>query len=235
MRKPLAVASLYVVVFVAGCGSSGGGKADAAAAPIDAPVAMADSPYYLPNGTTLTPFLSPDAQHMFTMAGQATEPNKDYFAVIETDVGRIVIDLYEDKTPITVNSFVWLALHHFFDGQAFHRVVDAFVAQGGDPNSISGPPSTWGTGGPGYMFGLEIDATLSYDKAGVVGMAREMAPDTNGSQFFITLSPATFLDGQYTIFGGLTEGLDVLPNIVRGEPPATPTRMTSVYIVEKAK
>jgi cyclophilin family peptidyl-prolyl cis-trans isomerase len=153
--------------------------------------------------------------------------------VIETDVGTMVLDLFEDDTPITVNSFVWLALHHYFDNIAFHRVIEGFVAQGGDPNTIDLDPSTWGVGGPGYSFGLEIVATLHYDAAGVVGMARSSDPNSNGSQFFITLAPQPSLDGNYTIFARLSEGDPVLALIARGEPPVTPTRMTRVYIVER--
>ncbi len=191
--------------------------------------------YYLPAGYTLTPFLAPDAQHSFPSADQVLDGAKDYRAVLETDAGRIVLDLLETSAPITANSFVFLSLHHFFDGIAFHRVIDQFVAQGGDPNTIDGDPSTWGTGGPGYTFGLEIDAALHYDAAGVVGMARTQDPNSNGSQFFITLAATPNLDGQYTIFAKVVEGADVLPKIVRGMPPATPTRMTRVYIVEKPR
>jgi peptidylprolyl isomerase len=189
--------------------------------------------YQVPAGYSLTPFLSDDAVHSFPSPGPATQAGKDYLAVVETDVGTMVIDLTEADTPITVNSFVWLALHHFFDGIAFHRVVNGFVAQGGDPNTLMDDRSTWGTGDPGYAFGLEIVPSLTYDGAGVVGMARSSDPNSNGSQFFITLAAAHNLDGMYTIFGKLTQGLDVLPNIARGEPPATPTRMQRVYIVEK--
>jgi peptidylprolyl isomerase len=189
--------------------------------------------YQVPAGYTLTPFLSADAQHSFAAADNVLVSGKDYQAVLETDVGTLVIDLSEVETPITVNSFVFLALHHFFDGIAFHRVISNFVAQGGDPNSISGASSSWGTGDPGYSFGLEIVPAFTYDKAGVVGMARSTDPNSNGSQFFITLAAAHNLDSMYTIFGHVTQGLDVLPKIVRGEPPMTPTRMQRVYIVEK--
>jgi peptidylprolyl isomerase len=129
---------------------------------------------------------------------------------------------------------VWLALHHYFDGIAFHRVLDNFMAQTGDPNTLSPDTSQWGFGGPGYMFGLEIVPGLTYDAAGVVGMARTNDPNTNGSQFFITFNATPSLTGQYTIFAKLTEGFNVLQIIVRGEPPAVPTRMQRVYIVEKA-
>jgi cyclophilin family peptidyl-prolyl cis-trans isomerase len=191
------------------------------------------APYQIPAGYTLTPFLSDAPVRSFTAAGTATQPGIDYQAVMETDAGIITIDLDETDTPITVNSFVWLALHHFFDGLAFHRVIDGFVAQGGDPNTAGDDRSTWGTGDPGYSFGLEIVASLTYDGPGVLGMARSTDPNSNGSQFFITLAAAHSLDGMYTIFGKVGGGLDVLPNIARGEPPATPTRMQRVYIVQK--
>ena len=145
------------------------------------------------------------------------------------------MDFYDQQTPITTNSFVFLALNHYFDGIAFHRVVPGFVVQGGDPNSISMPPSTWGSGGPGYTFGLEIVSSLMYSGAGVVGMARTTDPNSNGSQFFITLAAAHSLDGMYTIFANVVEGLDVLPMVATGSPPAVPTRMQCVYIVEQTR
>src|SRR5437762_48170 len=85
--------------------------------------------HYLPSGYTLTPFLSKERQLTFAAAGAALAPNKDYQAVIESDAGTMVLDLFEAQTPQTANSFVWLALHHYFDGQAFHRVIENFVAQ----------------------------------------------------------------------------------------------------------
>ncbi len=190
---------------------------------------------YLPAGYTLKPFLTQSATtHTFSMAQQVTDPNKDYAAVLITDVGRIVLALTNQMTPITVNSFVFLTLNHFYDGIAFHRVRDGFVAQGGDPNTLMPDDANnmWGTGGPGYYFGLEIDNTLSFDGAGVLGMANS-GPSQNGSQFFITFVAYPSLDGNYTIFGKVSEGLDVLPKIARGEPPTTPTRMQQVYIVER--
>jgi peptidylprolyl isomerase len=189
--------------------------------------------YYLPAGYQLVPFLSSTPQYSFSGPDMVLHAGSDYAAVIETDAGRMVLDLLEVQTPITVNSFVFLALNHYFDGIAFHRVIDGFMAQTGDPNTLSNDTSSWGTGGPGYGFGLEIVAGLKYDGAGVVGMARTSDPNSNGSQFFITFAAAPTLDGQYTIFAHVTEGLAVLPNIARGQPPATPTRMTRVYIIAK--
>jgi peptidylprolyl isomerase len=199
----------------------------AATATSSAPVA--------PAGWKVVPFLSQTPVRSFKEAEYVLKDKTNYAAVVETDVGRMVLDLYEDDTPTTVNSFVWLALHHYYDGIAFHRVVEGFVVQGGDPNTISGDPGTWGQGGAGYEFGLEIRKKYKYDAKGVLGMARTQDPNSNGSQFYITLAPTPNLDGQYTIFGRVIEGLDVLDKIQRGEPPANPTRMTRVFIVEKAK
>jgi peptidylprolyl isomerase len=203
--------------------------------PLDLSTADAPPPYDLPAGTTLTPFLSDTPERSFSAAGMATQPGRDYFAVIETDAGRLVLDLLETDTPITVNSFIWLTLHHFYDGIAFHRVIDGFVAQAGDPNTLDADTSVWGLGGPGYKFGVEIVPTLTYDAAGAVGMARATDPNTNGSQFYITLAAAHNLDGQYTLFARVIEGAPVLALLARGEPPDSPTRMRRVYIVEKPR
>ena len=219
--------SLSVFVFAAAaCGGS-------------SPAASSDMAH-LPNGVTCIPsgytavaYLSTAPVRSFTQADPTLVPGKDYVAAIDTDAGCIAIDLYEVQTPKTSNSFVFLALHHFFEGLAFHRVLDGFVAQTGDPNSASGPPSSWGSGSPGYMFGLEVTPDLNYDTAGVLGMARSSDPNTNGSQFFITLDAAGSLDQKYTIFGRVLTGLDVLPKIVRGEPPDAPTRITQVTIATK--
>ena len=160
-------------------------------------------------------------------------PGYDYRATITTGVGAMTLDLFEDATPVTVNSFVWLARNHFFDGVAFHRVIEGFVAQGGDPNTVDGARTTWGRGGPGYTFGLEVVDELRFDAPGVIGMARSTSPNSNGSQFYLTLAATPNLDGQYTVFGRVLGPADlaVLDQIVRGEPPATPTRITSVTIL----
>ncbi len=191
----------------------------------------ADAGLYLPAGYTLVPFLSDTATtHTFGQADQVIDASKDYVGVLDTDAGRIVMQLLSKDAPISCNSFVFLTLHHFYDGIAFHRVIDNFMAQTGDPNTISGAPATWGTGGPGYYFGLEVTPSLNFDGPGVVGMARTSDPNTNGSQFFITFVAYPSLDQQYTVWAKVTEGLDVLPNIVRGQPPPTPTRIVDAYI-----
>lgn len=226
------IASSVVLALVVGCGGGSSTPVDAAS-PVDAPAT--DAPRAdtgMASGWTDTPYLSTTPMRSFSAAGTGVTPGTDYGARIVTDVGTIVVDLTDSETPITVNSFVFLARNHFFDGIAFHRVIEGFMAQGGDPNTVSGSPATWGTGGPGYEFVNEIDPSLSFDGAGVLGMANA-GPDTNGSQFFITFSAQTGLDGDYTIFGRVIEGQSVLAAIARGEPPATPTRITTVQIIER--
>lgn len=149
-------------------------------------------------------------QRQFTFCPPMTiDTKKTYIATLHTSKGDIVIQLYADKAPMTVNSFVFLAKQGWFNGVIFHRVIQNFVAQAGDPSGT-------GYGGPGYAFSNEI-SDLKFDKAGVVGMANAGA-DSNGSQFFITYAPAANLDGQYTIFGQVTAGLDVLQNLTPRDP-----------------
>ncbi len=158
-----------------------------------------------------------------------TDVNKKYFATVKmAKGGEFVIELYPDKAPITVNSFVFLAREGFFNGVTFHRVLDGFMAQGGDPDGTGG-------GGPGYQF-VNENSDLTFDKAGVVAMANA-GPDTNGSQFFITFGPTPQLNGGYTIFGQVTEGMDVVNAITRRDPEANPNftgdAMESVTITEQ--
>jgi cyclophilin family peptidyl-prolyl cis-trans isomerase len=125
-----------------------------------------------------------------------------------------VIQLYPDKAPITVNSFVFLARQGYFNGTTFHRVLENFMAQGGDPTGTGG-------GSPGYKF-VNEDSDLKFDKAGVVAMANA-GRDTNGSQFFITFVPVPTLNGRFTIFGQVTSGMDVVNGITRRDPSQNPT------------
>lgn len=157
------------------------------------------------------------------------DSSKQYFATVKlAKGGQFVIQLFPDKAPITVNSFVFLARQGFFNGVTFHRVLEGFMAQGGDPTGT-------GSGGPGYEF-VNEDSDLKFDKAGVVAMANA-GRDTNGSQFFITFAPADFLNGGYTIFGQVVEGMDVVNGITRRDPDQAPTftgdAIESVTITEK--
>jgi cyclophilin family peptidyl-prolyl cis-trans isomerase len=157
------------------------------------------------------------------------DKTKQYFAAVKmAKGGEFVIQLYPDKAPITVNSFVFLACKGFFNNVTFHRVLDGFMAQGGDPTGT-------GTGGPGYEF-VNEDSDLTFDKAGVVAMANA-GRDTNGSQFFITFGPTAQLNGGYTIFGQVISGMDVVNAITRRDPQTNPSftgdAMESVTITEK--
>jgi cyclophilin family peptidyl-prolyl cis-trans isomerase len=155
--------------------------------------------------------------------------NKQYFAtVVMAKGGQFIIQLYPDKAPVTVNSFVFLANKGFFNGSTFHRVIDGFMAQGGDPTGT-------GMGGPGYKFNNEANDLL-FDKAGVVAMANS-GPNTNGSQFFITFGPVGLAESDYTIFGQVISGMDMVNSLTRRDPTQNPTfsgdAITSVTISEK--
>ncbi len=151
----------------------------------------------------------------FTFA-QANLPDGLY-AKIYTDKGPITLRLDYDKAPLTVTNFVGLAEgsldankgKRFYDGLTFHRVVADFVIQGGAPKGD-------GSGGPGYQFPNEISPDLKHDAAGILAMANA-GPDTNGSQFYITLAPTPFLDGNYSVFGRVVDGLDVVKKIAKGD------------------
>ena len=137
------------------------------------------------------------------------DTTKQYTATIETEKGDIVIQLFPDKAPLTVNSFVFLVRQGWYNGVTFHRVIPGFAAQAGDPSGT-------GRGNPGYLFQNE-SSDLLFSKPGVVGMANS-GPDTNGSQFFITFAPAAHLNGNFTIFGQVISGLDVAEQLTPRDP-----------------
>lgn len=162
--------------------------------------------------------------------GMDIDQSKQYTATVKTTKGDVVIQLFPDKAPMAVNSFVFLARHGWFNGNIFHRVISGFVAQTGDPSGS-------GFGGPGYYFQNETPAELKFDKAGVVGMANA-GPTTNGSQFFITMQAVPDLDGNYPIFGQVIEGQDVVDkleqrDLSQGIAPETPDSIISITIEEK--
>ena len=150
------------------------------------------------------------AKQWTTPPAMQIDPKKQYKARMETDKGTMVIELFANKTPITVNNFVFLSREGYYDGVIFHRVIDTFMVQGGDPTGT-------GRGGPGYKFGDEFDASLKHDKQGILSMANA-GPGTNGSQFFITHGPTPHLNGKHTVFGQIVEGLDVLMSIPARDP-----------------
>jgi cyclophilin family peptidyl-prolyl cis-trans isomerase len=137
------------------------------------------------------------------------DPTKQYIATLHTEKGDIVIELAADKAPLAVNSFIFLAHNGWFDNVTFHRVIPGFVAQAGDPSGT-------GFGTPGYAYKNEI-TDLKFDAPGVVGMANAGA-DSNGSQFFITYAAASNLDGKFTVFGHVIQGMDVATNLTPRDP-----------------
>jgi cyclophilin family peptidyl-prolyl cis-trans isomerase len=151
---------------------------------------------------------------------------KSYRAMLETSCGTIELELFADRTPVTVNSFVFLARERFYDGLIFHRVILGFMNQSGDPKGN-------GTGGPGYQFKDEIVKELKFNRPGLLAMANS-GPDTNGSQFFITVAPATHLDGKHTIFGRVVEGMDVVQEI-NALAPEGAQRPTETVFIERVR
>ena len=137
-------------------------------------------------------------------------------AIIKTSAGEMTLEFWPDVAPKTVENFKTLAGKGFYDGTAFHRIMKGFMIQGGDPlTKDPGAEGEWGTGGPGYKIKAEFNARSH--QRGVISMARSQNPDSAGSQFFICLGDASFLDRQYTAFGQLTAGDDVLARL--GDTP----------------
>lgn len=165
----------------------------------------------------LTQFaFSPD-----TALAQTT--SKDLTATIKTSMGDIEVKLFPDKAPQTVSNFVTLARSKFYDGLIFHRVIPGFMIQTGDPQGN-------GTGGPGYSFADEFGPGLKFDKAGLLAMANS-GPNTNGSQFFITVAPTPHLDGKHSIFGEVIKGQEIANNISTAKANGANKPDTDIKIV----
>lgn len=172
------------------------------------------------------------ATRTYTQAEQVIEPGVDYRAVLCTEVGPIYVDLLEDYAPVTVNNFVFLAQNGFYNNTTFHRVIEDFMAQGGDPDAT-------GAGGPGYQFKDEFVGFLHFDHPGILAMANANRPDqgivgTNGSQFFITTVPTPHLDYRHTIFGEVLEGQENVTSIELRDPQTATepgTKLNTVVII----
>ncbi|AIF51059.1 peptidylprolyl isomerase [Pelosinus sp. UFO1] len=134
-----------------------------------------------------------------------TTTKKNSIAKFETSKGNFTVELFEDKAPVTTKNFIDLVNKKFYDGLIFHRVIDGFMIQGGDPKGT-------GTGGPGYTIKDEFHPDLKHNSAGILSMANA-GPNTGGSQFFITLAPTPWLDNKHAVFGKVITGLDVVQGI----------------------
>jgi cyclophilin family peptidyl-prolyl cis-trans isomerase len=163
-----------------------------------------------PDGFRVVPYLSETRVLDFAQGQWILKPNIDYAAIIETTKGNMTLDLFEVQAPNTVNNFVFLSLNQYYDGVSFFRVIEDFMAQTGDPTGT-------GLGTPGYQFADEINPDFSHSTKGVVSMANA-GPNTNGAQFFITLEATPWLDGQYSIFGAVINGVDILDALQRSNP-----------------
>jgi len=152
------------------------------------------------------------------------DPEKSYQAVMHTDKGTITIALEASRTPKTVNNFVFLSKEGFYDGVIFHRVITDFMAQSGDPTGT-------GMGGPGYQFEDEFHPALRHDGPGILSMANA-GPGTNGSQFFITHTATPWLDGKHSVFGKVTDGMDVLLSIEARDPNQRNAPAVSIQRIE---
>ena len=213
------------VLALAGCGSTSTGTSETSSATSEA-AAADSSPVECPpadgSAQQRTSFPSPPPM--------CIDPAKTYTATMETDAGSMTITLDPQKAPKTVNNFVVLSRYHYYDGLTFHRVIQGFMAQGGDPQGT-------GAGGPGYEFEDELPKAGEY-QVGSVAMANA-GPDTNGSQFFIISGEAGVqLPPNYSLFGQLSEGTETLQKIeadgnAADGPPATVHKITKVTITEK--
>ena len=169
-------------------------------------------------------------------AGEEEKPMSYYenkIAELHTSSGEIDIRFFPDKAPGHVKNFIDLAEKGFYNGTKFHRVIPKFMIQGGDPNTISGDPSTWGTGGSGKNIPAEFNDV--HHARGIVSMARSNDPNSASSQFFICVADSGFLDKQYTVFGEVTKGMDVADKIVNAptgpqDRPKEPTTIEKVVI-----
>jgi len=169
-----------------------------------------------------------DNKQWSTPPAMEIDPKKSYQAVMTTDKGKIVIELFASKVPKTVNNFVFLCRQGFYNSTIFHRVINDFMVQGGDPTGT-------GMGGPGYKFEDEFDSSLIHNKPGMLSMANA-GPNTNGSQFFITHVPTPWLNGKHAVFGQVKEGMDVVMSIPERNPQAPEypgVKIQSVEVIEK--
>lgn len=193
------ISVVMMLVAAAGLAACGGGGSDEGR--LNTPDVTAGSPLAQCQRTGEKSFAAPPPMII--------DPQKTYSATIQTEKGDIVLELFAKDTPITTNNFVFLACKGFYDGLTFHRVIPGFVAQGGDPRGT-------GAGGPGYKIPDEQDVAR-FDAPGMLSMAKA-GPNTTGSQFFITYAPEPRLDPDFTVFGRVTSGMDVLESLTPRDP-----------------
>jgi len=194
---------LALLAVVVGCGSSGGTTEEGSTTVSSSASASREN-------------IGPDGKPLKTLADFPDgQDGGNVEAVIKTDKGDVVLQFYPEAAPVTVASFLHLARTGFYNGTTFHRVVPGFVAQGGDPKSKDPNAKDVGTGGPGYNLPAEFNS-LKHE-TGTLAMARSQDPNSGGSQFYICLAPQPSLDGQYTVFGHVVSGMEVVNAITQGD------------------
>ena len=224
-------ALFYGVLFfaLAGCSQNG-----------DTTAAQTDS---ASTSTTATETAAATDTAQMTSAAPAAAEEKpmsayeNKIAELHTTAGQINIRFFPDVAPQHVKNFIELGQSGFYNGTKFHRVIPGFVIQGGDPNTKAGDPSTWGTGGSPNRLKAEFNRIPH--KRGILSMARSGHPDSASSQFFICVADVPSLDNQYTVFGEVTKGMEVVDQIVnaptRGERPVEPVAITKVVVRDAAE
>lgn len=185
-------------------------------------VGMPGTPFLLINGqiysgpadygslNQIISLISLGARQFTNCPPKVVDPSKEYLAILKFEKGEVVIQFYSQQAPIAVNNFIFLAQEGWYNGNTFHRVLPEYFAESGDPSGT-------GQGNPGYFFKNEIDPSLSFDRPGVVAM-KNLGPDTNGSQFFITYAAVPSYDGKYTIFGQVLSGMEILEELKPRDP-----------------
>ena len=216
MRVPVVIAIVLTLLALVSCVLQTPEPEVTSVAETEAPASpTVAAPGSTPAAATAVPTFTPAATSRVSGARTSysgppaitLDPESDYVANFRTNQGNFTVKLFATQTPVTVNNFVFLAQQGFYDGLIFHRVIEGFMIQGGDPTGT-------GAGGPGYQFRDEIVAGLVFDSPGKLAMANA-GPGTNGSQFFITVAATDWLTGNHTIFGEVTEGQNVVNAISR--------------------
>ena len=219
-----------LILVLAGCSQNGG----------DTATAKTDSATTSNNASETAAGTNSGAPMTSAAPAAEEKPMSAYenkIAELHTTAGQINIRFFPDVAPNHVRNFIDLGESGFYAGTKFHRVIPGFVIQGGDPNTKSGSPSLWGTGGSGKNVKAEFNSRPH--KRGILSMARSGHPDSASSQFFICVADVPSLDNQYTVFGEVTEGMDVVDKIVnaptRGETPIEPVAITKVVVRDAAE
>jgi len=216
-----------LVLALAACSQTGNGS-DTASTDTSSTTTTAAS-----TDTAATETSQPMTSAATTAQEKPMSAYENKIAELHTSAGQINLRFFPDASPNHVKNFLDLAEQGFYNGTKFHRVIPGFMIQGGDPNTISGSPATWGTGGSPKNVKAEFNS-ISH-KRGILSMARAQSPDSASSQFFIVVKDSTFLDNQYTVFGEVTQGMEVADKIV-GAPkgpadrPVDPVAITKIVV-----